>query len=405
MPANTPVTPLWIAREVGAVAENETRFVRGITKKKGDEFIEGGVKLGATVGVRLPWRPVTNKGQAFQGQAYTETVVFVTITDQANIGWGYSSMQATLEIQDAYERFVDPAGAQMANTWDKDGLARLYQDVYQAQGTPGTVPVTNATYYNAAVDLTNSAVPNDTRTMVTNAIMGAAIANANIALFNPSKSISDAWKEGMLAGNALRWKEWWEDVNIFPHTYGTYGGSPIVNGAGQTGATLVTSGWSSGATTLNKGDVFTIGSGATGVYSVNPQSYQNTTQLQKFVVTSTISDTAGAITINIAPSIITTTGYQTVVASPANSAVINMLGTTGMITPQGLGFNKGAFVMASVNPVMPKSGKARIITTKGGIAIRMWEDSDIMSDQHPSRLDSFYGFKTLRPDWAVRIMS
>lgn len=402
--ANTVTTPTWMGREVLAVAENETRFVRGVQKKMGGEFEQGGVKLGATVGVRLPQRWTTTKGQAFQGQGIQDTVVFVTITDQSNIGWGYSSMQKTLEVQDAYERYVNPAGAQIANTWDKDGLGRLYQDVFQAQGTPGTVPVSNSTYFNAAVDLTNSAVPNDSRTMVVNAIMGAAIANANIALFNPSKSISDAWKDGMLAGNALRWKEWWEDVNVFPHTFGTYGGSPVVNGASQTGASLITSGWSSGASTLNKGDVFTIGSGTTGCYAVNPQSYQSTTNLQRFVVTSTISDTTGAMTINISPSIITSGAYQTVVASPSNSAVINVLGTTGQISPQGLGFHKQAFVMASVPPVMPNQGKAQIVKREG-LAVRLWEGSDIMSDTHASRLDSFYGFKTIRADWAVRILS
>lgn len=397
--ANTVTTPTWIGREVLAVAENETRFVRGIQKKLGGEFEEGGVKLGATVGIRLPQRWLTTKGQSFQGQNIQDTIVFVTITDQANIGWTYSSMSGTLEVQDAYERYVNPAAAQIANTWDKDGLGRLYQDIYQAEGTPGTVPILNSTYFNAAVDLANSAVPTDSRTMVVNAIMSAAIANANTALFQPK---NDAWKDGMLAGNALRWKEWWEDVNVFPHVFGAYSGSPIVSSAGQTGASLATSGWTS--STLNKGDVFTIGAGATGCFSVNPQSYQNTTQLQKFVVTSTITDSSGVIAIAISPSIITSGAYQTVVASPANNAVINVLGTTGVTSPQGIGFNKGAFVMASVPPMMPNQGKARVVK-KNGLAIRMWEGSDIMTDQHPSRLDTFYGFKTIRPDWAVRILS
>src|SRR6185295_82536 len=351
MAVNSVVTPTWIGREVLAVAENDCRFVRGIRKKLGDEFVEGGTKLGATVGVRLPQRWVTSKGQAFTGQSINDQIVYVTITDQANIGWGYSSVQSTLEIQDAYERYVNPAAAQMANTWDKDGLSRLYQDVYQAQGTPGTVPVSNSTYINAGVDLTNSAVPKNSRTMVVNALMGAAIANANFTLFNPQKAISDAWRDGMLASDALQWKEWWEDVNIFPHVYGTYSGTPTVNGAGQTGSSLITQAWGSGVSALNKGDVFTIGSGATGVYSVNPQSYQSTTTLQKFVVTSNINDTTGAMTIPISPPIITSGAYQTVVASPASGATINVLGATGAISPQGLGFNKEAFVMASVAPV------------------------------------------------------
>lgn len=401
MAVNAVITPTWMGREVLAVAENDCRFVRGIQKKLGDEFIEGGTKLGATVGVRLPQRFTTSKGQAYSGQSITDVVVFVTITDQANIGWGYSSIQSTLEIQDAYERYVNPAAAQMANTWDKDGLSRLYQDVYQAEGTPGTVPVSNATYINAGIDLTNSAVPKDSRVMVTNALMGGAISNANVTLFKIPESL---WQDGMIAANAFGWKTWWEDVNVFPHTYGTYVGTPLVNGANQTGASLITSGWTSGQATLNKGDVFTIGSGATGCYAVNPQSYQSTTTLQRFVVTSQISDTTGAMTIPISPSIITSGAYQTVVASPSTSATINVLGASAAISPQGLGFHKQAFVMASVAPVMPNQGKAKIVK-KNGLAIRLWDGSDIMTDQHPSRIDSFYGFRTIRADWAVRIQS
>lgn len=402
--AQTIISPTWIGREVLAVAQNETRFVRGVSKKLADDFVEGGVKLGATVGVRLPQRWVTNKGSAFTAQGINDTVVYVTITDQANIGWSWSSLQASLQIQDAYERYVNPAGIQMANTWDKDGLGRLFADVYQAQGTPGTVPITNSVYFNASVDLDNSAVPRDSRIMVVNSIMGAAIANANIALFGPRKQIDEAFEEGMFAADALDWKEWWKDVNVYPYTWGTWAGPGVVNGANQTGATLATNTWTSSGVTATRGDVFTVGSGTTGCYAVNPQNYQSTTNLQRFVLTTGGSDSSGAITFNISPSITISGAYQTVVASPANSATINMLGASGQVTPQGLGFHKQAFVMASAPPVMPNQGKAKIVK-RDGLAMRIWEGSDIMSDQHPSRLDSFYGFRTLRPDWAVRIMS
>lgn len=400
---NVTVTPTWIGRETLTVADNETRFVKGIKKKLANDFEQSGVKLGATVGVRLPQRWVTTKGQAYQAQGINDQIVYVTITDQANIGWGWSSMSAALEIQDYYERYTDPAGVQMANTWDKDGLARCYKDVYQSQGVPGTVPVANSTYYNAAVDLTNSAVPQDSRNMVTNAIMAASIGNSNVTLFGPQRQRDEAFEDGCWAQDALMWKDWWQDVNVFPHTYGAWSGSPVVSAANQTGNVLQTNTWGS-PSTLNYGDVFTIGAGATGTYAVNPQSYQSTTNLQRFVVTSAITDTAGAIAIPISPAIITSGAYQTVVASPSNGATINVLGAAGAISPQGLGFHEEAFVMASVPPVMPNQGKAKIIT-KNQIAIRIWEGSDIMSDAHPSRIDSFYGFKTQRADWAVRVQS
>ena len=116
MAANTIITPTWNAREVARVASNSTKFVGAITRKLSDEFMVSGTKVGATVGLRLPQRFVTTKGQALQPQAIVDQVVPVTITDQANIGYGWSSFSETLELQDMYDRYVNPAGYQLAKT-------------------------------------------------------------------------------------------------------------------------------------------------------------------------------------------------------------------------------------------------------------------------------------------------
>lgn len=396
-------TPTWIGRNVLAVADNECRFVRGIEKKLGNVFTVGGVKIGDQIGVRLPTRFVTNKGQGLTVQGLQEQVVFVTVTDQANIGWLTSSWQATFDEQDAQERFINPAAVQMANTWDKDGLGRLYADVYFSTGTPGSIPTTNQPYYDLADQLSMiSATPRDSRTMVVQSNVGTAVANANITLFGPRNQINEAWQDGMLSGPALKWKQWWEDVNVYQHTYGTYTVAGLVAGANQTGSSLVTDTWTSGS--LKRGDTFTIGSGATGCYAVNAQSYQGVGLLQTFVVVQDVSDSTGDMTIQISPPIVTSGPYRTVVASPENNATINITGSTGVRTMQNLGFHKQAFVMASADPVMPNVGNAKVVR-KNGVAIRVWEASDIQSDQHLVRLDSFYGFKAQRPEWAGRVQS
>jgi hypothetical protein len=232
--ANSIITPTWNAREVARVASNATKFVGAITRKLSDDFMVSGTKVCATVGLRLPQRFITTKGQALQPQAITDQVVPVTITDQANIGYGWSSFSETLELQDMYDRYVNPAGYQLANTMDKDGLGRVYQDVFSIEGTPGVVPATNPPYLLAAARLTNFAVPDRPRRMFINSIMRATIVNGNLNLFNPQKDIGELWKEAMFSGTALSWDEWFEDVNIFPHVVGPLGGVPQVAGATQT---------------------------------------------------------------------------------------------------------------------------------------------------------------------------
>ena len=400
---NTIQTPTWMGREVLRVASNSTQFVGAVTKRLSDDFKVTGTKVGASVGVRLPTRLLAQRGAGINPQALVETVVQVTITDQINIAWTWSSREETLEIQDARERYVNPAAYQIANTLDADGLARCYPDVFSVEGTPGTVPNVNSTYLNAAARLTNFAAPPRPRRAFINSIMRATIANANLTLFNPPSKIAELWMEAMFGSKALSWDEWFEDVNVFPHTVGTYGGTPLVNGASQTGSSLITDGWTATTTILNRGDVFT----AADVYAVNPQNYRSTTQLQQFVVTqATTTDGSGNSTIAIYPPIITSGAYQTVTASPANNAAITVVGASGAITPQGLGFVPEAFCFASADLVMPRSGQSSRVRMPGvGMSMRFWEDSSIMTDTHPSRLDVIEGWKVLRPDHAVRFAS
>jgi len=393
-----------MGRDVLRVATNEAKFINAITRKTQSDFTVDGVKVGASVDVRLPWRAQTTKGQALQQQAIVDTVVRITITDQANIAWGWSSWQGTLDIQDARERFVNPAGSQIAATCDSDGLGRVYQDVFSVEGTPGTIPSANSTYLLAAARLTNFGTPKGPRRAFINALMRATISNANLSLFNPARDISELWKEAMFSGAALSWDEWFEDVFIFPHTVGPLGGAPLVNGASQTGSALITDGWTAAAALrFKKGDVFTIAS----VFAVHPQSRLSTTQLQQFVVTADMSsDGAGNGTVSIYPPIIgpLTPQYQTVDSLPADNAALTVVGAANTVSPQGLGFHPEAFVMASADLIKPNEGKSERVRAKG-MSIRFWEGSDIMSDQHPSRLDTIYGFKTQRPEFAVRFAS
>ena len=166
-------TPTWVGREVLRVASNATKFVGNITKKLSDDYKVGGAKVGATVNVRLPQRFVTTKGQALQQQGIADAIVPVTITDQANVAFGWSSFSETLELQDMYDRYVNPAAYQIANTMDADGLGRVYQDVFSIEGTPGTIPNANSTYLLAAARLTNLAAPSQPRRMLINSLMRA----------------------------------------------------------------------------------------------------------------------------------------------------------------------------------------------------------------------------------------
>lgn len=410
--ANTLITPDWITKESMRVLTNNLKFAGTINRSYDDQFSQAGAKVGYTIKARLPQRFRTTKGQALQVQAINDQFVPVTITDQANVGIAFGTAQMTMEVDMYRERYIKPAAEQLANTIDYDGLSRLYSDVYFSVGTPGTAPTSNLTYLQAGTKLTNAACPIEDRKVVMDPNSMAVIANANLALFNPQAKISEAFRKGMFAADVLGIADWYMDQNVARHTTGTYTAStPLVNGASQTGSSLVTDGWASGATSLKKGDVFTVG----GVFAVNPQNYQSTGELQQFVVTQDISDTTGAMTIGISPAIIPSGQLQTVSASPADNAVITVLGATSAtagtlaatVSSQNLLFHPDAFTMASADLEMPQGGadSSRVSSNKLGFSMRFVKQYSIQTDQNAARLDILYGFKTLRPELAARIWS
>jgi hypothetical protein len=204
--------------------------------------------------------------------------------------------------------------------------------------------------------------------------------------------------------------KWLQDPVRPTHTTGTFTSStPLVDGASQTGSTISTDGWASGASSLKKGDIFTIA----GVNSVNPLSYSSTGRLQQFVVTADTSDVSGDMaTLPISPSIITSGQLQTVDASPANNAVILVLGATGATgtlatttSPQSFVYHPDAFAFVMADLMKPGAGaESTTVRSKAlGFSIRMVEQYQIGTDQNPSRLDILIGAATIQARLASRV--
>jgi P22 coat protein - gene protein 5 len=407
--ANTFISPSWVLKDVARVAVNMLKFAANIERWYDDKFKAGGAKVGYTVSGRLPQRFRTTKGQAFQAQPINDQTVPVTLTDQANIGTSWSTADATMIVEDVRRRYVNPAGEQLANTMDFDGLTRMTPTVWNSVGVPGTPPTSRLTYTLGGAKMTLAAVPAGGRVAVLDPIHMVNLIQDTSTLFNPSAAISENYREGQFGRNQLGIAEWYQDQNRYQHTTGSFASStPVVNGANQTGTSLLTSGWVTA--TLNLGDVFTIA----GVYAVNPQNYSSTGQLQQFVVTQTVSDTAGAMTISLNPPIIPSGNLQTVDTSPANGALLIPLGSTittgaGTLTAtasaNSLLFHPEAFIfaMADLDADLPGAEVTRVSDNELNVSLRYVRQYAIASDQKGARIDALYGFKEFRPDWACRV--
>ena len=408
--ANTLVTPTWVTNETALRFMNSVKGVANFNRSYDDRYKAGGAKVGATVLARLPQQFTVRRGQAWAPQNLYDQTVPITLSYQTGVDFEWSSAQETLEVDRIRERYVNPAADTLASDADAQGMADVYYSVWNAVGTLGSTPSANLTYLQAKVKLLDGSTPEDGIVAVLDPLAEATLVNANLTLFNPAQTISDQYKRGMFGRGSLGIGEWYRDQNVPRHTSGTFTAStPLVNGASQTGSSLVTNGWASGASSLTKGDIFTVA----GVYSVNPLSKVSTGRLQQFVVTANVSDSTGDMTISISPSIITSGAQQTVSGSPASGAALtvwsaNPAGGTlaATVSPQSLVFHPdfAAFVMADLTD--PNGGaKATFARSRDwGISIRMVQQYDLTSDQNGCRLDILFGAAPLQPRLACRVV-
>lgn len=401
--ANTLLTISMITNEALAVMSNMLTFASGVNRDYDDRFGRDGAQIGTVVNVRKPPRYVGRDGQAISIENATETSVPVTLNYQSGVDIQFSSVDLALNISDFSDRFIKPAIVNIANKIDMRGLQMATQATYNAVGTPGTTPNALLTYLTAASVLDNNSAPrDDDRNLVINPIANATIVDALKGVFNPTSEVSRQNRRGYMgSGYGMNWAM---DQNITNQTTGPLGGTPLVNGAGQTGNSLVTNGWTAAAALrLNQGDIFTIA----GVYEVNPVSLQSTGRLKQFVATAAVnSDGAGNATIPISPAIVGPgTGFQNVTALPASGAAITVQGAAGVVSPQNLLYHKNAFTLACADLPLPGGVDfaARKSDKQTGLSVRIIRQYNISTDQFPCRLDILYGWAPLYQEWACRV--
>lgn len=385
--------------------ENELVALKTCSRKHEDSFGANGGKIGDSKRIRKPAQFTIRDGAAWAGQAVEEEYDTLRIEFQKGVDFSMSSWERKFDLNSMTEQILKPAIVKLANFVDQEVLRIGTQAIYQAVGTPGSTPSALSTFLSAGKKLTNQTCPrgNGKRQLMLDAETEASMVDALKGFYQNDQKISNQFDSGMMS-TFVAGMNWNVDQNVYSHTVGTYGGTPKVNGGTQAGASLITSGWSSGATSLKKGDIFTIAS----VYDVNPVSKATLKDLKQFTVLSDISDTAGAITVSISPAIVGPgIPRQNVNALPADQAVITILGASATISPMNVVWNKEAVTVAILGLEKPAGVNNASVKydSQSGVGLRYieWYDGD--SDLWKSRFDVVYGVLVQRPEWGCRIAS
>jgi hypothetical protein len=397
---NTILTATAVTREALRVLHQKLNFVGTITRDYDDSFARQGAKVGDTLKIRLPNQYTVRSGATLAAQDTAESAVDLKVQTQKGVDLNFTSFDLTMGLDDFSERILEPAMSVLAAHIEADAMS-MYKDVYNE--VFGAGPATFTRVLQGRKILVDNLAPLNGRTCNLNTQDNVDLVDALKGLFNDKATISKQNREGFMGRTAGF--DFMENTLWPAHTVGTKAGAPLINGAGQSGASLITDGWTASSAILTRGDIFTIA----GVFRVHPETKQSTGVLQQFVVTDAAgvsSNGAGQATISISPAIVGPAGApagQNVNALPADNVAIAVVGTASTAHGISMAYQKGAFAFATADMVMPRGVDFASREVFDGISMRIVRQYDINSDKFPCRLDVLYGFKTIRPQLACRL--
>ncbi|MCP3924926.1 MAG: hypothetical protein GY714_20295 [Desulfobacterales bacterium] len=396
---NTLLTPTIIAKEALMLLVNNLGMAKHVYRTYKNEFR----KVGQTITIRKPNKFRVTEARAIDKNDLTEPSTTLTVSTQAHVSWGFSSVELTQTVEQYAKRYIDPAASALANSVDAT-LCGLYTDVFNWAGTPGTTPNTFKVLGDAQTILDNESAPQGVRYAVMNPAANWTLADALKGTF-AQPAANDIHTKGYL-GQVANLKIFM-DQNIKRHTTGAFttSATPVMDETVTTGAsTLSTDGWNATSSTVKDGDIFTIDT----VNQVNTMTGVSTGNLKNWVVTANTTSTgSGDMTaMPIAPNVTyaSTDPYSNCDAVPVDPDALTFVGTESTAYAQNLVFCKEAFCLVTLPLEMPANvWGARETDKDAGISIRIIKQYDIDNDEEICRMDILYGTKTLYPELAVRV--
>lgn len=409
--ANTLLTIGGITREAIRLFMNSNAFIGNIDKQYDNQFAKTGAKIGQQLRVRLPNDYVVSDGPALSVQDTNEQQTTITVATQRHVDTSFNSVDLTMSLDDYSQIILAPkinnlagnvastimsgvtvAQGPFAGTIVNGAEGGICNYVANVDGSNNVIAPTSETWLTAGATLDSNSAQVQNRKAVLDPFTMARTVSSLTGLFNPASDISRQYKNARMY-DALN-LEWFMDQTVVNHTVGTFSAG-TVSGGSQTGTTLTVNAITG---TLKKGDIITLAS----VNGVNRVTKQSTGTLRQFVVTADVA--TAATSIPIYPAIVPPVNgqpaqYQTVTASPANSATILLVANASATYRQNFIYAKQAVTMVTADLEMPPNVKGAR-EQMDGVSMRAVTQYVIGTDQTADRIDVLFGWLFVRPEWA-----
>jgi hypothetical protein len=392
--SNTLTTIDMVARESLRIAHEQLTFLGTVNRSYDDSFSKTGAKIGDTLRVRNPNQYVRRTGSRVMNvQEQDESTQTVTVATQDGVDMRFNSAELALSIDELSKRYIEPAVKVLVAGVEGDVLADVSKKVYNLVGTAGTVVGASgdiSALTAARAKLNQYLAPKSDRAVQVDSVTMGSIVNGAKALFHDGAQVKEAFREGFYSRTAMA--DFYENEKTWTMTNGsdiafaldTY---TVVNGDSDLTVTSFA--------TPTAGMVFELA----GVYAVHPETKVAYSHLQQFTILSGSTST----NLLISPTIYLSGPKQNVSAAPTTTAVGTCVGSTSTAYRQNLMYHKDAFTFVTADLPLMDDAIRCVRRSQDGLAIRVWQGSDIRNDELLLRLDILYGWKALRPEWAVRI--
>lgn len=399
---NSILSPTIITREALRILHANLNFVSNINKQYDSQFANSGAspsgKIGPSLTIRMPNQYTVRSNWTLAVQDTVETSQVLTVSSVKGVDMQFSHSELTLSIDEFSARYLKPAMSVLATNIEADALT-MVNDVYNVVDDNA-----NALSYKdialARKVLNLALAPDDgERVGLMCSQHVPSYLDAIKGLFNPQEGIAKPYLTGKIGkvNNA----NFYESTVIPAFQSGTavLGTTTYVVGAGgQTGSSVAVT---TGATTFKKGDVITFA----GCFSINPETKAAYTTLQPFTLTADYAGGAGNLAVS--PAIVTSGAGQNVSASPTGGGIVAKLGgAASALYSQSLLFHPEAFAFVTADLVdVSKYGAWGSRQVMDGISMSIASQYNITNATVPTRIDVLYGFKTLRPQLACRVIA
>lgn len=397
--SNSILTIDMITRAAVALFKNSNMFLMNIDTQYDSQYAVDGAKIGDTLRIRLPNDFVKTRGAALSVQDTSEKYTSLALQYQDHVDVAFSTAERTLKLDDYSERVLMPMMNDLAGSIAYDVMSEFAGSICNytsaVDGSGNVISPTSTTVLEGQALLNDNSSPSvPGRKVVLDPWSESRIVATLSGLFNPSQAISEQYRTGQMK-NALGF-DFFMDQTVIKHTTGSFTAG-TVNGASQTGSTIAVNAITG---SLNKGDIITFD----GVYAVNRVFKKTTGKLRQFVVTADVA--SGGTSISIYPELVPASGgnavqYQTVDASPADSANVNLANKPNEVYRKNIAYYPKAVTMATADLVMPRGVHEAARRVYDGVSMRMITDYVIGTDQLATRCDVIWGSKTVRGEWGA----